>query len=254
MPGFKNSKLSSRLVQPEIENNDSSLLARAFRSRMLGGPGPDPALLYPNTTGAAKVPVAVYKDNSVGFKVLLRKFALTVLAPLLAIIIIGVIVISTFTENKVSVPIESESVVLSDVPVPAGVRPIERAKIYTQQQFIGVYLNQVLPNYTSEYKGAASYMTSKSFDELNAFYTSRLLQTKSLRWQSFGKPTTYNLTYTSLYLRALVSQVPGSIEALVVQLEPVNATILKKDPAYYDRQTKLGETVIILSKAWLVPR
>lgn len=255
MPVFRPSKFPPRLVQPEIEDNDSSLLARAFRSRILGGLEVDPALLYPGNPKSGKVPVAIYNHNTTSTGRFIRKIGLTLVAPLLAVIIIGVIILTTVNQDKASSPpIQTESVVLSDVPVPAGVRPIQRAKTYTQQQFIDVYLNQVLPNYSDEYKGAASYITSRSFDEANNFYITRLLQTKSLQWQAYGKPTTYNLSYTTLYLRALSSQVPGSVEALVVQLEPVDSVILKKDPTYYDAQAKLGETVIILSKAWLVPR
>jgi hypothetical protein len=254
MPLFKSSKFSSRLVQPAIEDNDPSLLARAFRRRVLGGPEVDPALLYLGTNETARVPVAVYNAKRPNTARFLRKIGLTIVAPLLAIFIVGVIIMTTLTPAKVSQPIASESVVLADVPVPANVRPIPRAKTFTQQQFITVYLNQLLPNYSSEFKGAASYMTSRPFDEVNNFYITKLLQTKSLLWQTYGKPTTYNLSYTSLYLRALSSQVSGSVEALVVQLEPVDSVILKTDPTFYDSQAKPGETVIILSKAWLVPR
>jgi hypothetical protein len=254
MPLFKSSKFPSRLVQPEIEDTDSSLLARAFRRRVLSGPEADPALLYLETSQTARLPVAVYSAKGPSTARLLRKIGLTIVAPLLALIIVGVIIMTTLTPEKVSQPIASESVVLNDVPVPANVRPIQRAKTYTQQQFITVYLNQILPNYSSEFKGAASYLTSRPFDEVNNFYITRLLQTKALLWQTYGKPTTYNLSYTTLYLRALRSQVPGSVEALVVQLEPVDSVILKTDPTFYDKLAKPGETVIILSKAWLVPR
>ncbi|MDB5079051.1 MAG: hypothetical protein JWP00_975 [Chloroflexi bacterium] len=254
MPVFKPSKFRTRLTQPAIEDNDSSLLARAFRTRLLGGSEADPALFYPAGPGAKKVPVAVYQDRTASTRTLLRKISLTIGAPLLAIIIVGLIVFSTFAPDKVSLPVQSESVIFGDVPVPANVRPIQRAKLNAQQQFVDVYLNQVLPHYSEDFKGAASYISSKSLDELKSWYSTRLLDTKSLRWQVYGKPTTYNTTYTSLYLRALTSQVPGSVEALVVQLEPVSSLVLKKDPTSYDEQAKLGETVIILSRAWLAPR
>ncbi len=252
MPDLKITKLGSRLVQPRIDEGESSLLARAFRTRLLEDAAPDPALLYPKKPG--KVRVAVFNDTSEKFRTVIRRIALTVIAPVVALLIIGFIVLSTINQPKLSLPIETESVVLGDVPVPAGVRPIERATLYSPSQFIDVYLNQVLPNYSDQFKSAASYIGPNSQDELNAFYNTRLLQTKSLRWQTYGKPATYNITFTSLYVRALSSQVPGSIEALVVQFEPVSVGILKQDPAYYDKQAKLGETVIILSKAWLTPR
>ncbi len=254
MPVFNFPKISSRLVQPRIENNDSSLLSRAFRTRVLGNPEADPALFYQASTKSDKIPVAIYKVKDGGLKVFLRKFALTILAPLIALIIVGIILLNVLNQPKVTVLIERESVVLGDVPVPASVRPVGRANIFTQQQFIGVYLTQTLPNYSNEFKNAASYISSKSLDEVNAFYNTRLLQTKSLLWQTYGNQAKYNLSVTTLYLRTLASQIPGSVEGLVVQLEQVDPIILKRDPTYYDRQTKLGETVIILSKAWLVPR
>ena len=252
MADFKITKLGSRLVQPKIEEGETSLLARAFRTRLLDGSAADPALLYPQRPG--NVRVAVYNDKSVKLRTFIRRVTLAFIAPLIALLIIGFIVFSTINQPKPSLPIATESVVLSDVPVPAGVRPIQRATIFSPKQFIDVYLNQTLPKYSDQFKSAASYIGPKSQDELNAFYKTRLLQTKSLGWQAYGKPTSYNITFTSLYVRALNSQVPGSIEALVVQFEPVKAEVLKQDPTYYDSQTKLGETVLILSKAWLVPR
>ena len=252
MPGFKIGKIGSRMVQTSIDEGEPSLLARAFRTRLMEESSADPALLYPQRPG--KVRVAVYNDTSEKFRTLFRRIALTVIAPIIALLLIGFIVLSTINQPRPSLHIQTESVALGDVPVPAGVRPIERATLYSPRPFIDVYLNRILPNYSDQFKSAASYIGPMSQDELSAFYSSRLLQTKSLGWQTYGKPTTYNITFTSLYVRALSSQVPGSVEALVVQFEPVNTDILKQDPAYYDKQTKPGETVIILSKAWLTPR
>lgn len=253
MPDLKLPKFTRRLVQPDIDDNDSSLLAKAFRSRVLSGFEADPALLYPAASAPRRVRVAVYNDKG-GPLVLLRKFAFTIVAPLIALLIVAVILLNTLVQPKVSVPIQNESVALSDVPVPAGVRAIGRAKLYTVPQFTDVYLNQALPNYTNEYKGGASYISPQSPDDLKAYYSTKLLQNKALRWQTFGKSVTFNLTYTTLYLRALPSQVAGTVEGLIVQIEPVDATLLKKDPTAYDAQAKLGETVIILTKSWLVPR
>ncbi|MBN9388550.1 MAG: hypothetical protein J0I20_10900 [Chloroflexi bacterium] len=252
MPDFKIAKLGSRLVQPAIEDGDTSLLAKAFRTRLLDEAASDPALLNP--LPQARVRVAFYEDPGVKLRTILRKIALTVIAPLIALFIIGFIVLSTINQPKPVVPIATESVVLSDVPVPAGVRPIQRATLYSPKQFIDVYLNQVLPSYTDDFKAAATYIGPKTQDELKDFYNTRLLQNKALGWQVYGKPTTYNISYTSLYVRALPSQVSGTIEALVVQFEPVDLNILRSDPLYYDSQTKPGEIAIILSKAWLVPR
>lgn len=252
MPEFNIAKLGSRLVQPGIDDTEPSLLARAFRDRLLQDGAADPALLA--STRPHKVRVAVYNDTTLKIRTLLRRLALTVVAPLVALLIIGLIVFSTFNQPKASLPIATESVALGDVPVPAGVRPIQRATLYSPRQFVDVYLNRVLPTYTDQFKSAASYIGSMSQDELNNFYTSRLLQNKALAWQSYGKSATYNITFTSLYVRALSSQVPGSVEALLVQFEPVNAEILRQDPAAYDKEAKLGETVLILSKAWLIPR
>jgi hypothetical protein len=254
MPDFKIAKLGSRLVQPAIEDGatSTSLLAKAFKSRLLDESAADPALLYPQRP--TRVRVAFYDDPGVKLRTALRKIALTVVAPLIALLIIGFIVLSTINQPRPVVPIATESVVLGDVPVPAGVRPIERATLYSPRQFIDVYLNRVLPTYTDDFKSAATYIGPKTQDELKDFYNSRLLQNKALGWQVYGKPATYNISYTSLYVRALPSQVSGTVEALVVQFEPVDLTILRSDPQYYDNQTKPGETAIILSKAWLVPR
>lgn len=252
MPNSKITKFGSRLVQPTPEDSDSSLLARAFRSRLLDDSAVDPALFHPQRS--SRVRVATYDDPGVNLRATFRKIALAVIAPLIALCLIGFIVLSTINQPRPSVPIQTESVVLGDVPVPAGVRPIERATLYSPKQFIDVYLNRVLPNYSDQFKSAATYIGPKTLDELKEFYNTRLLQNKALAWQPYGKPATYNITYTSLYVRALASQVPGSIEALVVQFEPVDLNILKSDPNYYDKQTKPGETAIILSKAWLIPR
>ena len=252
MPDFKLAKLGSRLVQPGIDDGEPSLLAKAFRDRLLEETAADPALLYPARPD--RVRVAVYNDTSIRVKTLLRRTALTVIAPLIALLIVGFIVLTTINQPQPSLPIETESVALVDVPVPAGVRPIQRATLYSPKSFIDVYLNRTLPNYSNQFKSAASYIGSMPQADLINFYSTRLLQNKALGWQTYGKPATYNITFTSLYVRSLASQVPGSIEALVVQFEPVEANILKQDPAYYDKQAKLGDTVIILSKAWLTPR
>lgn len=252
MPDFNLARIGSRLVQPKLEDADTSLLAKAFRTRLLDESAADPALLNPQR--ANRVRVAVFDDPGARVRTFFRKFALTVIAPLVALLIIGFIVLSTLNQPKPVVPIATETVVLSDVPVPVGVRPIERATLYSPKQFVDVYLNQVLPSYSDDFKSAATYIGPKTQDELKDFYNNRLLQNKSLGWQVYGKPTTYNITYTSLYVRALPSQVSGTIEALIVQFEPVDLNILRSDPAYYDKQTKPGEVAIILSKAWLVPR
>src|SRR5689334_14300224 len=117
MPVLKLPKFTRRLVQPDIDDNESSLLARAFRSRVLGGLETDPAMLYPAVTAPRKVRVATYSDKG-GPLVLLRKFAFTVIAPLIALVIVAVILLNTFVQPKSAVPIQSESVALNDVPVP----------------------------------------------------------------------------------------------------------------------------------------
>src|SRR4051812_7233510 len=116
MPVLKLPKFTRRLAQADIDDNESSLLAKAFRSRVLGGLETDPALLYPVAAAPRQVRVAVYRDKG-GLLLLARKLAFTVIAPLIALLIVAVILLNTVGgQQKAAVPIQNESVALTDVP------------------------------------------------------------------------------------------------------------------------------------------
>jgi hypothetical protein len=245
-------KIRNRIKQSEIEEDPQSLSARAFRRRVLEEEEVLGSLATETTSQGFRV--AIYQDKGRRWRRSLLRFGLVFVGPLLAIGLIGLIVLNVVNENKVAVTVETESTTLDDIPVPPGVRAIGRARNLDQSISADIYFRQVLPNYRQNFKGAATYITSKSQDEIKKFYDSKLVEPKPPPWQSYGKPIVTTELYRTLYMRALPNGPPNSIEALVLQIEPVNKDILKKDPDYYDAQAKIGENVIVLWKSWLVPR
>ncbi len=251
--GSRPSKFRKKLRQSEIEDDPQSLTAKAFRRRIL-----DEETDNPLTTGTAtQAPkIAVYRDKTAPLRRNLIRIGLIFIAPIVAIGIILLIVFGAIQDNanKVVPVVETESIALQVIPVPGGVRPISRALNLNQKRSAEIYFDRTLPQYLNDFKGAATYISGKSKEEIKKFYDSKLVEPKPPPWQTFGNPLTSGSFYTVLYLRALTNGPPGSIEALVLQIEPVSRDILKKDPEYYDLQAKEGENVIILWKSWLVPR
>ncbi len=243
---FKASRLGKKLRQEDMDEDPTSLSARAFRRRLLD----EEAIVTPERPNRpqARVKVAVYQPKSVGWRRALLKLGLVVVAPLAGLALILWIVVTTVSQNIEVAPVQTaETIVLDNAPVPVGVRPLRRIKFTDQQTDAEIYFEKVLPTYYFNYKGSASYISPQPLEALSKYYNSKLAEPKPPPFQLFGKATFYGNTYNALYLRSLDSQ--RILEGLLVKLEPVDQQILKSDPEYYDRQTKLGETVIVISKA-----
>jgi hypothetical protein len=246
------SKIRNRIKQSDIEEDPQSLSAKAFRRRLLEEDETADPLALP--VSSSKVKVAVYRDRSSRLRRSLIRFGLVVVAPLLALGLIFFLVFNIINDNRPVVVVETESVALDNIPVPGGVQAIARAKNLNQQTSANIYFGKVLPTYNQNFKGAATYLTSKSRDDIKKFYDSKLVEPKPPPWQTYGNPTTIADFYTVLYLRSLPNGPPGSIEALVLQIEPVRKDIMQRDPDYYGPQAKEGQNVIVLWKTWLAPK
>lgn len=248
------SKIRNRIKQSDIEEDPQSLSAKAFRRRLLEEDG---EAIQPTLTSFApngEVKVAVYRDKSSRFRRSLIRFALVIIAPLLALGLIIFLVLNIINENRPVVVVETESVTLDNIPVPGGVQAIARAKNLNQSTSAEIYFRKVLPTFSQNFKGAATYLTDKSQDVIKKFYDSKFVEPKPPPWQIYGNPVNVSGFYTVLYLRSLPNGPPGSIEAVVVQIEPVKKDILVKDPEYYGPQAKEGQNVILLWKSWLAPK
>ncbi len=244
------SRLTNRIRQDEIEEDPTSLSARAFRQRLLGDEPPAEVLSGYGGAGS-KTKVAVYQPKPNRFSRRLLRIGLTVVAPLVALALILWVTFSIVSQNQVAAPVQVETTFDSNVPVPAGVRVINRATspVYNQKATSTEFFSRLLPLYTTNLRGVVSYISPQSVQDLNDFYNRKLVGPKPPPWQVYGKPTTYGDFYTTFYIRSLSGT--STLEGVLVQLQPVNGDTLKQDPSYYDRQAKLGETVIILSKAVL---
>ncbi len=243
------SKLRNRIRQTEVEEDPQSLSVRAFRRRVLD----EESEINPLATGQVgpELKVAVYRDRGAQLRRGLLRFLLVIVAPLAALALILLIVLNIVNDNKVAPIVETESVVMANIPVPGGVRPISRARNLNQKTSAQIYYNSVLSGYNLDFKGAATYITAKSKDEIKQFYDSKLVDPKPPPWQIYGKPGNILNVFSILYLRALPNGPPNSLEGLAVQIEPVDQEILRKDPEYYDTKAQVGENVITLWKGWL---
>lgn len=248
------SNLQKRLKQRDVEEGPTSLSAKAFRKRVLEDDEVTPALSHNSSSLASHSGprVAVYHDKSVRLRRSLLRISLVFIAPLLVFMIVGAIVFSTLSREQPTVPIAAESQVLSGIPIPAGVRPIARATLIDQLSSARNLFDSVLPQYNFEFKGAVSYLTPASIEDLYKYYNSKFVDPRPPPWQIFRSPTYYGDFYTAVYLRSLNNQ--GALEALVLRLDTVSPIILKSDPEFYDRQAKAGETAMVLWKVWLSPK
>ncbi|HEX2916405.1 MAG TPA: hypothetical protein VH186_36930 [Chloroflexia bacterium] len=242
-------KIKDRLTQKEIEEDPDSLSARAFRRRVLNEDEITANLGSSLYYKGKPSPVAVYRDNGRPVIRILLRMLLVIIAPVLALGLITFVVVNTVSQNRVTQPVETESVVYDNIPVPAGVRPISRARTIGQTKFIESYIAKFLPNYVLNIKGAASYISDKSQDELLAFYKGKLVDPRPPPWQIYGTPGKAGDFYAVLYLRSLDGS--RTLEGIVLQLQRVDGEVLKNDPEYYDRQAKPGEMVLILTKVFL---
>lgn len=250
------SKMLKRIKQDEISSdNPNSLSAKAFRRRILDEGTVEPTLASGGLLSRPldHAPVAVYEETSNPLLRTLLRVTLVFLLPVLGLILIGVVVFGVIQDSiNSSKPTVADTVVLNNVPIPAGSRTINRGKL-AQYSIAEATLNRVLPNYNIlKHVDMAAYISPKSIKELLVYYDDKLLKSKA--WQSYGSMGNGGEITFRLYLTGVSTSIPNSLEALVVSLERVDAGILKQDPLYYDRQATPNETVLIITKSWVAPR
>jgi hypothetical protein len=242
-----------RIRQTEVEEiGADGLYSQAFRNRVLGNGLETP--LSTTSKPSTSRRVATYDDAGGGFLRKLLRVVLLFVLPVLAIALIVWIVIGVLSQNTVSPPLEAESQILDNIPVPAGARPIPRAAKFSQLQIAEAYYTNSFPAYwLIEHKGAASYVTPKPRPELLTYYKTKLVDSK--QWQQFGNFPDGGEKTVRLYIKQLrYGNVANALEVVMITLESVNPEILKRDPDYYDRQAKPSDSVIVVTKSWLRPR
>jgi hypothetical protein len=247
------SGLFQRFRQSDVEETGSeSLYGKAFRQRLLDSETEAP--IVSGLPRNAPRRIANYDDDGGGFLRKLLRVALVFVLPALAIGLIVWIVMGVLSQNAVSPPLEVESQVFDNIPVPAGARPIPRAAKYSQLQIAESYYGSNFPAYTLiEHKGAASYITAKPRPELLTYYKTKLVDSKL--WQQFGNFPDGGEKTIRFHIKQLrYGNVANALEVVMITLENVSGEILKRDPDYYDRQAKPGDSVIVITKSWLRPR
>lgn len=242
-----------RIRQTEVEETGSDgLYGKAFRNRVMGNELETPSGVGSTQTVSRRV--ASYDDAGDGLLRKLIRVALVFVLPALTIGLIVWIVMGVLSQTTVSPPLETESQVLENIPVPAGARPIPRAAKFSQLQVAETYYTSNFAAYQLvEHKGAASYITPKPRPELLNYYKTKLVDSK--QWQSFGNFPDGGEKTVRLYIKQLrYANVANALEVVLITFEGVNAEILKRDPDYYDRQAKVGDSVIVITKSWLRPK
>jgi hypothetical protein len=247
------SGLFQRIRQSDVEESPSeSLYGKAFRQRLLSSEIETPLSAGVPRNNARRV--ASYDDAGGGLLRKLLRVALVFILPALAIGLIVWIVMGVLSQNVVSQPLEVETQVFDNIAVPAGARPIPRAAKFSQLQIAEAYYGNNFPAYQLiEHKGAASYITAKPRPELLTYYKTKLVDSK--QWQQFGNFPDGGEKTIRLYIKQLrYGNVANALEVVIITLESVSPEILKRDPEYYDRQAKPGDSVIVIVKSWLRPR
>lgn len=251
------SKIRNRIKQEDVlEENPNSLSAKAFRRRILDDNFSEPTLasggLLSETVQTNQV--ATYQPGRSPFLRTLLKISLVFILPVLALALIVWIVVGIIQEGAANArPIETDTLVIDNIPIPAGARPIARNNKAAQFSIAEANILRVLPNYhILKHVGAATFISPKSVQELQSYYEDKLIKTKA--WQTYGNTGNGGVITLKLYLKGLASNVPNSLEAVLISLEKIDPTVLRDDPQYYDRQTKLSETVIVVTKTWVAPR
>ena len=267
---FLTSRLN-RFKQQDIEEDPDSLSARAFRQRLLGDEVSSPVPPVPLPLAPSPTKVAVYRPPARRLLRAVTKVLLVVVAPLLALFLIGWLTFSIVSQNQTTAaPVQAESVFDGNIPIPANVRVIPRATnpLYDMRGLSRDIFKGFLPSYGNvTVTKVGSYISphdppptvlsdtptsskfkSPAIQDLDNYYHSRLTA-KGSPWQVYGTPGLVGSLYTTFYVRSVNGQ--QVLGGLLVQFQTVDATILRQSGDYYDKETKIGDIVILLSAAQL---
>lgn len=163
--------LLPRRKKPEEEEDKNSLLSRAFSAKETT-----------STKAAFKAPVAVYRDPYAKLRRSALRIALTYILPVVGVLLIGVITFNIVSSNLKEAPNNTETVTMTNVPLPVGVRrvasTIDGPQIIYFRNLTGAWLPRSNVRVTRVESFEAIGLTS---DDLYSFYKAKMIATK--QWQ-----------------------------------------------------------------------
>ncbi len=184
------------------EDNKDSLLARAFSKT-----GPEEPVL------PGGIPVGVYRDPYARWRRLLIRISLVLILPLLTLCLVIFLIFNIISTNIKPFEIQAESTTMTNIPLPAGVKPAQ-GENSTPLNYFKNQGEVWLKNYSVRVSGIESYAVKLTPKDLITFYQNKLVNTR--QWQiqrQIGLPASLDTLYVrgrpnnqleGIYLQVLV--------------------------------------------------
>jgi hypothetical protein len=194
---------------------------------------PTPVTTFASNSPRKQVPVAVYKAPQSELARILTRTTLIYIAPVFFVVVIALVVYITIISNTPETlpTTTAESVTMTDIPLPIGVREINKNPDPTFGQLSANFVNTAIPNFLATTQATEIYAAKNTPDTFNNFYNDKLIKTGL--WKQYNKSKIeYPYEYTPYY--------PG--QPLSTPLPPNTTPDLKNARTYvfyyYTRATK----------------
>jgi hypothetical protein len=221
--------------------------------RSLTVAGTTPAVT-PNPAPVRRLKVATYEDPYASLRRQLIRIGLIFVAPVVSILAIVLIVFWVLTSSfGVTVVPASETTAgqvvskLPEVPLPSGLRPLNRATNFDNTQLANSLVNTWIPFYDVTTLGTEIFNTGKSLNDIVAFYDEQLV--KNNRWQLYKRSQFKEHTYL-FYTRGTSN--PRVVDGIFIDIEALLESNYNKRGGLLDSQAKIGDNIIILFKQRLI--
>ncbi|NWJ96261.1 MAG: hypothetical protein HXX20_10795 [Chloroflexi bacterium] len=207
-------RLLPKKKKAEEDENKTSLLDRAFTAKSTT---PDHGKAPPTNSNTSK-PVAVYRDPYAKLRRQALHSLFTIILPLLGLLAIILVTINVIATNITETPTSLETITMTNVPLPAGVRQSGGANVsYFKSQ-----TETWLPGYTAKIMKTEGYIVNLTPVDLMKYYQGKLLANK--QWQirrQLGLPASFD----TLYVHSLTN---GETEGIYLQILVTSIKDLQK--------------------------
>lgn len=212
-------------------------------------PKPDAA----NLPAARRLRVAKYEDPFASLRRQILRIALVFVVPIISIIALIWIVVIVVTANlptPVNLTNEGQTVSsLPDVPLPSGLRPVNR-DIDPEFAKTSLVLTSVwVPNYDGSVLGTELFNSNRTISEISNFYDDQLV--KKGKWQLLKRSKFREHTYL-LYGRGTNN--PKIVDGLFIDMEQLTEENINSRSGLLDSRAKIGDNIVLLFKQRLIQR